>query len=464
MKPVPLFGLGVSGKSVNVSAQRRLNLYCQIEKDPEKNVVTMYPTPGLVSSTNFGSSPVRGMWTKGDYIYAVHGDKLYSVDNAGAYVHLGTLNSNSGRVDMCDNGTQIIMVDGADGYIWDTSSDTFDQIVDADWPGADTVTFINGYFVVSQPDTAKFYISALYDGLSWDALEFSSAESDPDNLVRVFSDNGQLILFGSKTTEFWGDSSAVDFPFTRVGSSAIEWGLAARWSLTKFDNSLMFLRKNRLGQTQVCKMQGYTAVPVSDVELDYEISQYGQVGNATAFSYMNSGHPFYQITFPSVGKTWLYDGQSDSWSELQSSDGRHRAELQTQYLDQSYVSDYENGKIYTFDQNAYTDDGAPIVREFISRHQNPGVLMRVGQIWLEMEGGVGLVSGQGDDPMVMMQISRDGGHTWGAEVWRSIGAIGNYGTRAVFNRVGLARDWLYKFRVSDPVKTVFVGAWGRYGA
>jgi hypothetical protein len=80
-----------------------------------------------------------------------------------------------------------------------------------------------------------------------------------------------------------------------------------------------------------------------------------------------------------------------------------------------------------------------------------------------MEAGVGLVSGQGSDPQIMMQISRDGGHAWGAEVWASLGAIGQYRARAIWNRLGRSRDWLFKFRVTDPIKTVFVAAWARYG-
>jgi hypothetical protein len=63
----------------------------------------------------------------------------------------------------------------------------------------------------------------------------------------------------------------------------------------------------------------------------------------------------------------------------------------------------------------------------------------------------------------MMQISRDGGRTWGAEMWRSFGAVGNYTARAIWHRLGRSRDWTFKFRVTDPVKTIFVAAWGRYG-
>ncbi len=461
LKPVPLFGLGVAGKSVNVNAQERLNLYVQIEKDPEKNVTSIYNTPGLSYFQSLGSGPNRGIWQNGDYMYVVNSNTFYRVANDGTYVDKGTLLTSSGRVDITDNGLEIIVVDGQYGYIYNILADTFTQISDPDFPVCNTVTYLNGYFVVTKVDSGEFYISGLYDGTSWDALDFATAESDPDNLVRVMAENGQLILFGKKTTEFWGDSGAQDFPFSRVGASAIEWGLAARWSACKFMDSLMFLRKNRLGQVQICRMQGYVANPVSTPELEYVISQYSNLSNATAFTYMISGNPFYQINFDDV--SWLYNGQSDSWSKLESGGSRHRAEMQINYLDTSYVTDYEDGRIYTFSQDVYTDDGEPIVREMICRHQSAGESVKFGQLWIEMETGVGLQSGQGSDPQIMMSVSRDGGHTWGPEVWRSMGAVGKYRTRCIWNRCGISRDWLYKFRISDPVKTVFVAAWAKYG-
>lgn len=460
LNQIPLFGIGNVGKSVNVDAQERLNLFIEVQQDPEKHVLTMYGTPGLQSFVNFGASPIRGLYQMGDMMYAAYRDKLYSIANNGTTTELGTLLTTGGRVNFSDNGTQIMLVDGVNGYIWNVNTLVFAQITDVDWPGADTVTFLNGRFVVNKPNTGEFYWSALYDGLSWDSLDFATAESDPDLLVAVIAEQGQLVLFGAKTTEFWGDSGALDSPYARIGSSAIEWGLAARNSLCKFSDGLMFLRKNRLGQVQVCLQAGYNAVAVSNPEMDYLFGTYGNVSNATGFAYMVSGHPFYQINFPTIDVSWLYDGQSKSWSRLSSGGGRHRADQVTQLLESIYVSDYENGKLYRISLDYYTDDGEAIIREFISRHQANGNRTSFNQVWLEFEPGVGLQLGQGENPQVMMAVSRDGGSTFGNELWRSIGRVGKYRTRAVWNRLGQAFDWVFKFRVSDPVKVVIIAAWG----
>jgi hypothetical protein len=462
LQPIPLFGLANFGKSRNVSSQERTNLYAEVHQDNEKGQLTFYPAPGLVTDINFGAYPSRGAYKKGDFRYLVNRNALWKVANDGSMSNVGTLLTSAGRVDITDNGTQIIIVDGANGYTYNTSTLTFAQITDPDWPGADTVTFLNGYFIVTKPDTGQFYISGIYDGTTWSALDFATAESNPDNLVRVIADNGQIVLFGPETTEFWSDSGALDFPFARVGAAAIEWGLAARWSLCKFMDSLIFLRKNRLGAVQVCVLSGYNAQPVSNPEIDCIMSQYDSVSNATGFAYMISGHPFYSISFPSANETWVYDGLSKEWHKAESSGGRHRGEIQLNFLDRSYVTDYENGKLYRLDESVFTDDGQPIARELITRHQSTGNFSFLSKLWVEMEAGVGLLTGQGSDPQVMMQYSKDGGHTWSNEVWESFGQIGEYGVRATFGPFGRARDWVFRFRVTDPVKTVFIGAWAEF--
>lgn len=538
VRQIPLFGIGNKARSVNVSDQDRLNLYVEVNQDPEKHVLTMYPMPGLTSFVDFGAFPSRGAYQLGNFNYLVNRDTLYRVANDGSFVALGTLLTDSGRVGMSDNGIQLMIVDGPNGYIYALGltaqtistitnvtttatmttdaahglstgmqitvsgatpaeynglftvtvtgtttltyvmgsdpggsaapvgsyviTSAFTQILDADFPGGDTVTFLNQRFIVNEPESGRFYCSALLDGASWDALDFATAESDPDNLVAVIAESGQLVLLGGKTSEIWGDSGAADFPYAKVGGGAVEWGLVARWSLAKYMNSLAFLGRNRLGQVQVCLMSGASVQPISNAQVDTELTGYGDTSNATGYAYMVNGHPFYQINFPSVGKSWVYDGQSRSWSRLESSGGLHRVQFAVQLLGVIYGADYENGKLYKIGPDVYTDDGQPIAREFTSRHQNSGNFSRLSELWIEMESGVGLQLGQGVDPQVMLKISRDGGHTWGNELWASFGRVGQYGRRANWHRLGRARDWTMRFRVTDPVPVVFVAAWGTF--
>jgi hypothetical protein len=78
---------------------------------------------------------------------------------------------------------------------------------------------------------------------------------------------------------------------------------------------------------------------------------------------------------------------------------------------------------------------------------------------LDLERGVGLVTGQGSDPEVMVRLSRDGGHTWGEPLRMSAGRMGEYTTRVIARRLGQARDTVFEVTVSDPVAWSLVQAW-----
>lgn len=458
MKPISILGLGTQSKSSNVTSQKRVNLYLEISGDGDKTSVAAYGTPGLTLFADIGGSPNRCVYAVGDYVYVVNRGTFWQVDNAGVKTSKGTLSTTAGRVDIADNGTQIMVVDGPNGYIYSIAAGTFTKIADADFPGADHVTFNDGYFIVNKPGTGQFHISASYDGLVWDALDYATAESNPDNLVRAIADHGELIQLGEVSTEFWTNTGGLDFPYARSGA-AVEWGLAARWSLAKFDNSLIWLAKNRMGEVQVVRLAGYTPQRVSDSDIETIFNNYPSTSDATGFSYLLNGHPFYQINFTAAKATWLYDGASNCWSELKSGAGRHRGEIATNYLNRTVVCDYENGKIYNIDGDVYTDDGGAIVSELVSKHVFSNLeRYAISALQVDLESGVGLATGQGSDPQIMLQISKDGGHTWGAERWVSMGKLGQYSRRAKWNRLGQSRNWTFKLKISDPVKRVLLGA------
>ncbi len=323
------------------------------------------------------------------------------------------------------------------------------------------ITFQDGYGIACFLNSGQFQISSSYDFTTWDALDFATAESNPDNLLRTIADHGELVLLGGETTEFWGNSGQLDFPYSNIRGSTIEFGIAARLSLVKYDDSLIGLFKNRMGQVNVMQLVGHGVRKVSTNELDYIINSYDSVADATGFSYMLGGHPMYQINFPTEGKSWLFDGITGMWSSMESglNGARHRAEFLVDFLNKPRTFDYTNGNIYTLDADTYTDNGTPIKRQLVAKHFFKDFKrVTVQRLNIDFETGVGLISGQGSDPQVMLRVSRDNGHTWGAELWRTIGRIGKYLTRVFWTRLGSSRDYVFEITVTDPIKFAVAAA------
>jgi len=54
-------------------------------------------------------------------------------------------------------------------------------------------------------------------------------------------------------------------------------------------------------------------------------------------------------------------------------------------------------------------------------------------------------------PLMMLRFSNDSGHTWSEEYTVDCGQLGEYQARAVFRRLGRARNRVYEISVTDPV-------------
>lgn len=167
----------------------------------------------------------------------------------------------------------------------------------------------------------------------------------------------------------------------------------------------------------------------------------------------------FQLNFPSAGKSWLYDATTQYWSPLSSEGGRHRADIAADFLNQTIVADYENGKLYKLKGDVYTENGMMITRRLRGRHIfDAHKKVRIPRLEILGETGVGLVSGQGSDPQLVMRLSKDGGHSYGTEKWASFGKVGEYGRRAIFGNNGAGRDIIVELVYTEPTKFVLTGA------
>lgn len=457
MKPIPILGLGIQSGFPSVTAQERINCYLEQQQDGEKSRIVAYGTAGKTAFIDdLGASPIRGGLSFGDYLYIVHDDVFYKVANDGSRVVIGSISTNTGAVVLATTGFEIFIADGAvNGYVYTIASGAFAA---SDSPALSTCCFLDGYIIGNEVNTGKYYWSGIYDALNWNALDFASAESNPDDLVAVFTDHGGVMLLGTFTTEIVGNSAGQDSPFSRIGYP-IEWGLMAKSSVAKCGENVAFLARNRMGEAQVVLMSGYSPQRISTHDLERILNNSTSLESATASSYMINGHQFYQLN--AGGKSWLYDLSSGAWSQLKSYGiDRDKGEFVFNLINRVLVSDYETGKLYQLSDEVYSDDGEPIVMSITGSHVFNGAdWITVNELDVEMEIGVGNTVGDGVNPQIMLQISRDSGHTFGNERWKTFGAVGEYKTLVRWARLGRGYNFCFRLTISDPVKRAIIGAW-----
>lgn len=446
---IPFSIQSYQSRSLPVSAQRLVNFYPEPQLQGAASPVVLHSTPGL-SLFATASGEVHGMHVMNDVLYVVAGTSLYKITASGTATNLGTVAGNK-RCSMANNGTQLCIVNGVNGYIYDG---TLSAIADSDFMPADTVTFLDGYFIFNEAGSGRFFISAINDGETYDALDYATAESAPDDTIAVIADHREIWLGGEHSIEVWFDSGNADFPFERNNGALIERGLAAKHSMVKADNTVFWLGDDKL----VYRANGYTPQRISHYGVETAISGYSRIDDAFAYTYSDNGHTFYVLTFPTDKKTWVYDASNNWWHEREDYlTTRHRSNCYAYCYGKHLVGDFENGRLYEMSQDVYSDNGNEIIRQANSAviHGN-GERLFMPKFEMFMETGVGLTGGT--EPQAMLQWSDDGGKTWSNEHWAGMGAIGEYGKRIVWNRLGSFRQRVMRLTVSDPVKTVTIGA------
>lgn len=462
---IGLVGGSNQERSLPLDAERTINLYPVFDKSG-KEVSALYGTPGLSLFATAGEGPIRGEFSAANgRAFVISSSFFYEISSAGIETLLGSLDSSSGIVSIEENGFQLAICDGTKVYVFTYATNVFVKVTDADLPSAGTLTFIDGYFVITKNSSGSFYISTLYDGTAWAPLDFATAESSPDELLRVYNAVGQLWLFGTKTTEIWTNTGASAFPFERISGAKMETGILSPHSAVAVDNSIFWIGRDNIGSGIVYRAQGFSPQRISTNAIELLIQQAPMPSTLRAYTYQQDGHTFYVITGGGLSTTLVYDISTQLWHERAylNSFGQfeqHLGACSMYAFGYQLVGSRADGKIYKMSLDLYSDNGREIASERIYTHlSDENKRNRFNQLEISMETGVGLQSGQGIDPQITLWISRDGGRTFSNGYTTSFGPVGRYLTRAVFRKLGTAYEITFKIRITDPVKRSLIGSY-----
>ena len=301
-------------------------------------------------------------------------------------------------VTVVDSETRLTVDTG----IFPTPSGDAYHLGDADFPdGATTTVFFDGLFIVNDASgtvsgqTGAFMWSDSYTGRDWQALNFATAERNPDDLIAVTAINKIIYLFGERTTELWYNASGSDAVNPFKPQTTIGVGIKATHTVARTGDSLLWLSTDDKGHARVTIATGTRTKAVSTYALENEWNSYSDLTDAYAFIYEQDGHTFYELTFPTGDRTFVYDILQNSWHERESynggSGGKHKVRHSAFFSGLTLVGDDTSGKIYSYDTSVYLDNTDPIVRQRDTQHiaTDDDVSVRHKKVVLEFESGVG---------------------------------------------------------------------------
>lgn len=391
--------------------------------------------PSLVASTSVGPGPIRGILCEPGVFsgatFAVSGGRLFRDAS-----DLGSIGG-AGRVTMAATAAMLVLSDGTSLYNYNGSSLTTASFPDGapvQWLGR-----IGGYFVaIRGGDSQRFYWSA--DGVTWNALDFASAERKPDPLVGGLVIGDTLYLFGSATVEIFVQSDNADAIFVRLDQRSYPVGAWGRDTICLHDNTACWVTNEGL---VVRDEDGPKRISTHSIE-----ERIKSASSLDAWSFKWSGHAFYVLNIGGQG-TFVCDSATSEWAEWGTyAETGWIAAVGCMSGTSVIVGSNSTGALYTLDDDVAEDATGVVQRIFAA-------LAPVNKATpchnLLIEASTGQVATLATAPEVEMRYSDDYGNTWGDWEAVSLGEQGEYRVQPVWVGLGLmdAPGRVFEFRLTD---------------
>lgn len=454
--PINITGGSYEHKSRPLSKQVTRNFWPQLQGT--KKGRSEYILQSFYGLKDFydgsGATMDRGMLQNQGTLYKITDTSLYTVSSAGVHTLLGTI-PGTNRCIIKALGAQIIIANGHGLiYVWDGSSLTQNTSANLGTPRG--VAVLNNQAIYDAGTGQGFDVSDVGLPSTIDGLNNASAESASDELLIPYAWRETLYLFGRETIELWWNSGQGNPPFDKVQGAVINMGLGGIYSVADTPDFQFFFGSDRQFHSLTPGTSAVDTV-ISTPAMAKEIAEYATVDDCIGWTMELEGQWFYVATFPTQDVTWVFPVGGE-WFQWGSSDtGRIRANSYAYAFGKHLVAEHDSGSIYELDAETYTDASETITRTRDTAPIHAGLLgadnkeFEINSFELILETGIGLLSGQGSDPRVMVSVSRDGGKTFGTERFLKVGALGER-VKVRTNGLGRFRSaCVIRVRVSDPI-------------
>jgi hypothetical protein len=442
------------------SSQDTINMYLNVnEKGKDPISLQSFPGQKLVSSID--GSTERGMHNMNEVMYRVVDDTLYSVDSLGVHTIAGNGNIKITGDDRCifaDDGDHLVIVASKVVYVYTKSVDSLVINANVNLVDVLSVTYIKSQFIYTTANLS--FMSQPLDPFDVSGLDAIAAESDPDSLVRDYAFNQTIYRFGTRTTEPWYVSGVGSPPIDVIEGQQFSVGLGAIHSLTNTDKALYWLGDDKA----IYRVSGGINERISDDGISNSIENMATINDALGYTFTLQGMDFYLITFPSENKSFLLNERLgvNGWTTLTSDEAlAYSGTASLSIYNKTYVC--SGGKLLTLELDEYTQDsdvmfrrrtGLPITRK---NFPSPikGRRIKISSIEFIMEQGVGLLTGQGENPRMLLELSFDSGRTFAHSQWVELGRLGEHTLEVNADVIASADEITPRVTITDPVPFSF---------
>jgi len=436
-------GNSIKDPDVSISRQESINYYIESQGEGARNTKVLIGAQGTESWTTVGSGPIKAIHNHNERLYCVSGIEFYEILSDGSSILRGTL-LETNQPFIVSNLTQVVVINGVNGYVWDETTELFTQISSPNFYPTSYGCYQDGYMFFVRDGTGQFFVSAIDDALTYNAIDFDEAILRGDNLLSIVSDTRNVWLVGERTTEPWyNNGQLTGAPIVPTRGAASLRGAAAKYSVVSSQIGLFFLGDDH----NVYWMQQYTAKNISTDAQAKELTSYPDLSDAFAFMMNIDGHWFYVLTLPTQKRTFVFDPEENAWHNRESRNlGYWRAACYEQCFGYNLVGDLLSNKIGKLKRDCYQEYGDYWVSKRITGvYSARQKLLSFNR--LELVFASGFVA-PNVDHIASLRISGNRGMTFGNPRQQRIGKMGNGRIRPIWHAVGSYRDVVFELSVS----------------
>jgi len=293
--------------------------------------------------------------------------------------------------------------------------------------------------------------------------KYFNGSTSSDKCIALTSVGPLLTMYGPSSIEFWQKGNAESYQTWQRTSYTInkEQGLEAPYSLATVNHSQFCIGTGKANAKCVLMINDTNVQKISPLWLDRILSD-SDVKSVKGWTYSKNNHSFY--LFSIKNECYAYDVTTGQW-HIRSSRNFYTGK-QKNYMplyavwwnNKIITGSSESGHLYELDEKYYYEDfdntnRLPLLRmrqtPVITADYKPFILQE-----LTAECNTGAKEDYGTSAKALLQISRDGGYTYGNVIEGNCGRRGQYFVRLRWLNLGMNRQCVIRISYSEPTDFV----------